>query len=61
MGAYSSRPGAAFVDEKEELGRLAWAVELVRKYYPSVPVSIDTFRAACEDEDVIAPLLDRLS
>lgn len=52
VGAYSSRPGAAFVDEKEELGRLAWAVELVRKYYPSVPVSIDTFRAGVAKEIV---------
>lgn len=52
VGAYSSRPGAAFVDEKEELGRLAWAVELVRKYYPSLPVSIDTFRAGVAKEIV---------
>lgn len=45
VGAYSTRPGAAFVDEQEELARLSFAVELVRKYYPCVPVSIDTFRA----------------
>ena len=45
VGAYSTRPGAAFVDEQEELSRLSFAVELVRKYYPCVPVSIDTFRA----------------
>ena len=45
VGAYSTRPGAAFVDEQEELSRLSFAVELVRKYYPRVPVSIDTFRA----------------
>ncbi len=45
IGAYSTRPGAAMVDKKEELARLAPAVELVRKYYPSVPVSIDTFRS----------------
>ncbi|MCM1030601.1 MAG: dihydropteroate synthase [Oscillibacter sp.] len=45
IGAYSTRPGAAVVDPKEELARLAPAVELVRKYYPSVPVSIDTFRS----------------
>ena len=38
VGAYSTRPGAAFVDEQEELGRLSWAVELVRKYYPNLPV-----------------------
>lgn len=50
VGAYSTRPGAAFVDEKEELGRLAWAVELIRKYYPEVAVSIDTFRAKVAEE-----------
>lgn len=45
VGAYSTRPGAEFVDEREELSRLSFAVELVRKYYPHLPVSIDTFRA----------------
>lgn len=50
VGAYSTRLGAAFVDEKEELARLAWAVELVRKYYPDVVVSIDTFRSAVARE-----------
>lgn len=52
VGAYSTRPGATFVDEQEELGRLSWAVELVRKYYPNLPVSIDTFRAGVAREIV---------
>lgn len=52
VGAYSTRPGAAFVDEQEEVGRLSWAVELVRKYYPNLPVSIDTFRAGVAREIV---------
>lgn len=52
VGAYSTRAGAAFVDEQEELGRLSWAVELVRKYYPNLPVSIDTFRAGVAREIV---------
>lgn len=52
VGAYSTRPGAAFVDEQEELGRLSWAVELVRKYYSNLPVSIDTFRAGVAREIV---------
>lgn len=52
VGAYSTRPGAAFVDEQEELGWLSWAVELVRKYYPNLPVSIDTFRAGVAREIV---------
>lgn len=50
IGAYSTRPGAAFVDEKEEIGRLSLAVELVRKYYPRMFVSIDTFRAKVAEE-----------
>lgn len=50
VGAYSTRSGAAFVDEKEELSRLSFAVELIRKYHPQVPVSIDTFRAGVARE-----------
>lgn len=50
VGAYSTRPGAAFVDEKEETARLMPAVELIRKYYPDAFVSIDTFRASVAEE-----------
>lgn len=50
VGAYSTRPGAAFVDEKEETARLMPAVELIRKYYPDARVSIDTFRASVAEE-----------
>lgn len=50
VGAYSTRPGAAVLDEKEEIARLTPAVELVRKYYPKMPVSIDTFRAKVAEE-----------
>ncbi|MFR2509321.1 dihydropteroate synthase [Odoribacter laneus] len=50
VGAYSTRPGAAFVDEKEETARLMPAVELIRKYYPEAVISIDTFRAGVAEE-----------
>lgn len=50
VGAYSTRPGAVFVDEKEEMARLEPAIELIRKYYPHMPVSIDTFRARVAEE-----------
>lgn len=50
VGAYSTRPGATFVDEKEETARLMPAVELIRKYYPDALVSIDTFRASVAEE-----------
>lgn len=59
VGAYSTRPGAAYVDEKEELVRLEPAVELIRKYYPHVPVSIDTFRSgvAREISNCLGPVI----
>lgn len=50
VGAYSTRPGAAYVDEKEEMARLEPTIELIRKYYPQALVSIDTFRAKVVEE-----------
>lgn len=46
VGAYSSRPGAAFVSEEEELRRLDFALPLVFGQYPEAVVSLDTFRSA---------------
>lgn len=45
IGAYSSRPGAAVVSEEEETDRLLRGLRLVRRDYPDVPVSVDTFRS----------------
>ncbi len=45
VGAYSSRPGADDVSEEEEMERLKRGLRIVRKHYPDVPVSVDTFRA----------------
>ena len=45
IGAYSTRPGSADVDESEEMSRLRRALYVVRKAVPGMPVSIDTFRA----------------
>lgn len=50
IGAYSTRPGAAIVDEKEEIARLTPAVELVQKYHPELIISIDTFRSKVAEE-----------
>lgn len=46
IGAYSTRPGAAEVDEDEELRRLEMAVVTVREVAPEIPLSVDTFRSA---------------
>ena len=46
VGAYSSRPNAAFVSEAEEIERLTPIVALLTKEFPDIILSIDTFRAA---------------
>ncbi len=45
LGAYSSRPGADFVSEDEELKRLLYVIELILKQFPETLLSIDTFRS----------------
>ena len=45
VGAYSSRPGAAEVNEEEELARLEPVVKLLLKEFPKILLSIDTFRS----------------
>lgn len=44
VGAFSTRPGADFVTEDEELSRLQEALRIVRKEHPEAVVSVDTFR-----------------
>ncbi|MCS7296886.1 MAG: dihydropteroate synthase [Bacteroidia bacterium] len=46
IGAVSTRPGASEVPEEEELRRLLPALKLIRKAFPTVPLSIDTYRGS---------------
>ena len=54
VGAYSSRPGADFVSENEELQRIIPVVELILKHFPKTLISIDSFRANVIRESVNA-------
>ena len=45
VGAVSTRPGIGAMSTKEELTRLLPAVTAIRKRFPDVPISIDTFRS----------------
>lgn len=45
IGAYSSRPGAVHISEKEELQRLTTALGVVRDKHPEIILSVDTFRS----------------
>ena len=52
VGACSTRPGSAPVEEAVELARLHAALELLDKELPHAVVSVDTFRAAVARECV---------
>lgn len=68
IGAYSSKPNAAFIAEVDELNRLLPAIDLVLKQFPTTLISVDTFRAnvaksavengACIINDISAGSLD---
>ncbi len=45
IGAVSTRPHAVPISEKEEIQMLLPALETIRKKYPDILISIDTFRA----------------
>ena len=45
VGAYSSKPSAQFVSEKEELNRIVPVVNLILEKFPDCLISIDTFRS----------------
>jgi dihydropteroate synthase len=45
VGGCSTRPGIELVSEEEELLRVRLALHLIRKRWPDIPVSVDTFRS----------------
>lgn len=46
LGAVSTRPGAKFVSENEEIDRLIRPLENLQKQFPETWFSVDTYRAA---------------
>lgn len=46
IGAFSTRPEAGEVSEEEELRRMSFALEVVRRGHPDAMLSIDTYRPA---------------
>lgn len=52
IGAYSSKPKAEFVSEKEEISRIIPVIELILKHFPKALLSIDTFRAGVAKEAI---------
>jgi dihydropteroate synthase len=68
VGAYSSRPGAKHISEEEELNRILPIIKLLNKVFPTIVLSVDTFRSniakqcidngACLVNDISAGSLD---
>lgn len=52
IGGYSSRPGAEHIPIEEERDRLLPVLDLARKHYPGLILSVDTFRSEIADEVV---------
>jgi len=44
VGAYSTRPGASEVSEHEEMERLRFGLDIIRRELPYSVISVDTFR-----------------
>ena len=68
IGSYSSRPGAKNSSEKEEYNRLIPVIKLLIQKFPSILISVDTFRSkiakasiengACMINDISAGKMD---
>jgi dihydropteroate synthase len=46
VGAFSTRPNAPFISEEEELNRLSHSLAAIRKEFPEIIISVDTFRSS---------------
>lgn len=53
IGGMSTRPGSTPVSEQEELDRVLPALEAIRKSFPSIFISIDTYRSKIAEESIL--------
>lgn len=54
VGAYSTRPGAKDISETEEWNRLIKVIRSIRKNFPELLISVDTFRSNVAEQAVNA-------
>lgn len=54
IGACSTRPGAAVISEKEEASRLIDVIKTIRKHFPELLISVDTYRSSIATEAILA-------
>ncbi len=53
IGAFSSRPGAKLISEEEEWSRLVPVLTEVKKSFPGILVSLDTYRSGIAKKAVL--------
>jgi dihydropteroate synthase len=54
VGGMSSRPGATFVEEEEELVRVIPAIEAIHSHFPNQIISIDTCKSRVAHEAIFS-------
>lgn len=54
IGGHSTRPGAASVSPEEEIERVVPLIVLLRKHFPDLLISIDTYRLAVAKAAIVA-------
>jgi dihydropteroate synthase len=50
IGAFSTRPGSERISDKEEIERIIPALKAIRKEFPDIHISIDTFRQSVANQ-----------
>lgn len=50
IGAFSTRPGSERISDKEEIERIIPALKAIRKEFPDILISIDTFRKSVANQ-----------
>jgi dihydropteroate synthase len=52
LGGYSTRPGATHISTDEEINRVIPALKAIKKHFPDILLSVDTFRAEVASEAI---------
>jgi dihydropteroate synthase len=54
IGGYSTRPGADNISIEEEIARVVPVIESIKKEFPEIAISIDTFRSKVAEAAILA-------
>ena len=52
VGAQSSRPGSDEISEREELSKIITTITEIKKHFPNILISIDTYRAKVAEQSI---------